>query len=91
MSDVISAPVMDLVVSFKEIMASKQIKYSRSTERVYRVLKESCEPLKSIDLADKTKLTDRTVRTALRKLYDANLIRRVPCFKDMRSHYHSAL
>ncbi|MFW9995862.1 MAG: hypothetical protein ACFFD4_27735 [Candidatus Odinarchaeota archaeon] len=72
-------------------MESKNIKYSRSTENVYHALKRASKPLKSTELARITSLTDRTVRTALRKLYAANLIKQVPCFNDMRSHYHAAL
>jgi DNA-binding MarR family transcriptional regulator len=85
------APIVDFSFNLREIMNSKNIKYSRSTEKVYLALKRNAKPLKSLELAVMTDLTDRTVRTALRKLYEANLIKRVPCFNDMRSHFHVAL
>ncbi|MHA1166963.1 MAG: hypothetical protein ACTSP4_02485 [Candidatus Hodarchaeales archaeon] len=80
-----------LVKEFKQTMKEYAIRYSKSTERVYREMKKASKPLKSVEIASMAKLTDRTVRTALQKLYRAKLVKKVPNFTDMRSHYHMAL
>ena len=78
-------------MEFKQMMEEQAIRYSKSTERVYREMKRASKPLKSVEIASMAKLTDRTVRTALQKLYRAKLVKKVPNFTDMRSHYHIAL
>ena len=90
-SEVVIRRMKEIMSNLKEIMDLMNIKYSRSTERVYIEMKKARKPMKSAEIALMSRLTDRTVRTALNKLYRADLVKKVPNFTDMRSHYHVAL
>jgi DNA-binding MarR family transcriptional regulator len=46
--------------------------------------------LKVGDIERKTKYSPRTIRQAIRKLLDLNLITQIPDLSDFRSHYYAA-
>jgi DNA-binding transcriptional ArsR family regulator len=59
----------------------------RSVRIVFEVIKKSKSPIKPSDLVMMTKLTDRTIRSALSRLYYLQLVIKVPDLNDLRSHY----
>lgn len=59
----------------------------KSVQKVFDLLKKSNKPLKVNELQELTKLTDRTIRLALCKLYDLKLVVKVPNLQDLRSHF----
>lgn len=59
----------------------------RSVRVVFEVIKKSKSPIKPGDLVIMTKLTDRTIRSALTRLYNLKLVVKVPDLTDLRSHY----
>jgi DNA-binding transcriptional ArsR family regulator len=59
----------------------------KSVRVVFEVIKKSKAPVKPSDLVLMTKLTDRTIRSALSKLYSLKLVVKVPDLRDLRSHY----
>lgn len=59
----------------------------RSVRIVFEVIKKSKSPIKPGDLVIMTKLTDRTIRSALSRLYHLQLVVKVPDLNDLRSHF----
>ena len=66
----------------------KTLGLPKSTRKVYHAMLKASKPLKSNEIAAMTEFTDRTVRSALKILYKQKMVRKVPNFQDMRSHYH---
>ena len=61
----------------------------KSARIVFRALMEK-GPMKSRDLSDHTSLSSRTVRYGLEVLRTRDLVKRIPDFNDLRSHFYSA-
>ena len=61
---------------------------NESAKDVYMVLRY--KPLKVGQIERKTKWSPRTIRQAIRKLLDLELIKQVPDLTDFRSHYFAA-
>ena len=63
---------------------------SRSIQVIYETLSKNGK-MKPQDLSRKTELSARTVRYALQRLRDRELVRRVPDLADLRSHYYQII
>ena len=61
---------------------------NESANDVYMILR--FKKLKVTDIERKTKYSPRTIRQAIRKLLDLQLITQIPDMSDFRSHYYSA-
>jgi len=59
----------------------------RSVQTIFNLIKKSERPLRVNDLQLLSKLTDRTIRLALNRLYTLNLVIKVPNLNDLRSHF----
>lgn len=59
----------------------------RSVRTVFTLLKQAGKPLRVNELQELTRLTDRTVRLALARLYKLDLVVKVPDLTDLRSHF----
>jgi DNA-binding MarR family transcriptional regulator len=63
---------------------------NRSTRDVYYLIKRK-QQINSNDIRRRTKYGDRTIRSAIRRLIDLRLIRRIPNLQDMRSCFYEAV
>lgn len=63
---------------------------NRSTRDVYFLIKRKNQ-LNSKDIRRRTKYGDRTIRSAIRRLIDLRMIRRIPNLQDMRSCFYEAV
>ncbi|UCH32777.1 MAG: ArsR family transcriptional regulator [Candidatus Bathyarchaeota archaeon] len=61
----------------------------KSARTVFLALVET-GPMKSKDLSEHTALSSRTVRYGLEILRERKLVRRIPDFNDLRSHFYKA-
>lgn len=61
----------------------------KSARAVFLALIEK-GPMKSKDLSKHTALSSRTVRYGLEILREHKLVRRIPDFNDLRSHFYKA-
>ena len=61
---------------------------NESAKDVYMILR--FKKLKVSQIERKTKYSPRTIRQAIRKLLDLNLIHQIPDMSDFRSHYYAA-
>jgi len=59
----------------------------KSVQKIFDLLKKSNRPLKVNELQEQTKLTDRTIRLALNRLYELKLVVKIPNLSDLRSHF----
>lgn len=59
----------------------------KSVQTIFMLIKKAGKPLRVNDLQKMSNLTDRTIRLALNKLYNLDLVVKVPNLEDLRSHY----
>lgn len=64
-------------------------KMSPSALEIYLILKDG--PFTPKDILDKTNLSPRTLRYALKKLLGLNLVRKFPNFQDLRQNYYALI
>ena len=62
---------------------------NRSTRDVYYLIKRK-QIINSKSISRRTKYGDRTIRSAIKRLIDLRLIKRVPNLHDLRSCYYQA-
>ncbi|MHA1166779.1 MAG: MarR family transcriptional regulator [Candidatus Hodarchaeales archaeon] len=65
-------------------------RFPKSARKIYRTLKTE-GAMKPGIIIQKTELSARTVRYALKKLVDNKVIGRFPDLEDLRSHYYRIL
>ncbi len=63
---------------------------NRSTRDVYYLIKRK-QVINSKGISRRTKYGDRTIRSAIKRLIDLRLVKRVPNLQDMRSCYYKAI
>ncbi|MHA1378856.1 MAG: winged helix-turn-helix domain-containing protein [Candidatus Helarchaeota archaeon] len=74
------------MVSNQEI-ETQVIKLSPSIKEIYSILKEK-GPQTPKEISAKTSYAPRTLRYALKKLLELNLIKKTPNFEDLRQNYY---
>lgn len=70
-----------------EQMETPLIKLSPSIKQIYYILKEQ-GPQTPKEISAKTSYAPRTLRYALKKLLELNLIKKTPNFEDLRQNYY---
>jgi len=84
---------MAQIISQKTSLISNQeieapiIKLSPSIQEIYYILKEK-GPQTPKQISAKTSYAPRTLRYALKKLLELNLIKKSPNFEDLRQNYY---
>ncbi|MGQ4833129.1 MAG: winged helix-turn-helix transcriptional regulator [Candidatus Asgardarchaeia archaeon] len=63
-------------------------KYKNAEEIVLNILRESQSPLSSIEIAEKTQFSARTVRYILKKLQKKGIVKKIPNLLDMRRCFY---
>ena len=63
---------------------------NRSTRDVYYLIKRK-QQIDSKGISRRTKYGDRTIRSAIKRLIDLRLVKRVPNLHDMRSCFYQAI
>jgi DNA-binding MarR family transcriptional regulator len=59
----------------------------KSVQTVFNIIIKSKKPIKVNELQELSKLTDRTIRLALNRLYKLQLVKKIPNLEDLRSHF----
>lgn len=79
------------IEGFKQIESQVDItRFPKSARKIYRTL-ETEGAMKPGIIIQRTELSARTVRYALKKLVDHKVIGRFPDLADLRSHYYRIL
>ena len=63
------------------------LKLSPSIQQIYYILKEQGRQTPK-EILSKTSYAPRTLRYALKKLLELNLIKKIPNFEDLRQNYY---
>lgn len=66
------------------------INLPKTPQKVYELLCRRGH-MTSVQIAKAVGVTDRTIRSALKVLYERGYARKVVNFSDMRSHFHAAI
>ena len=62
-------------------------KYPKSVREIFFLIEKFDGLMKITELNNLTHYSDRSVRRALEKLFELELVVKVPDFNDLRSHY----